>query len=157
MIAIDTMLWIYNVDVKAREHRNVTSWLEGKRGKGVIETEDVLVNTVIAMEMVHNLRRVAKLPAEYVYDYVLGILTLRNLVLDPLNLDALNESISTFEDYFHYGIGGRDATVLASMRRHGVTTIATHDKNLLSVREIERIDPTHDPPLILRKGEKLRR
>ena len=157
MIAIDTMLWIYNIDANAREHRNVRLWLEGKRSKGVIKTECVLINTVIAMEIVHNLRRVAKLPAEHVYDYVLRILTLRNLVLDTLSLDALNESISTFEDYFQYGIGGRDATVLASMRRHGVTTIATHDKNLLSVREIERIDPTHDPPLILSKGEKFRR
>jgi len=154
MIAIDTILWIYNVDANSREHKNVRSWLEGRRGKGVIETEDLLINTVIAMEIVHNLRRAAKLSAEDVYDYVLRILTLKNLVLDSLDLDALNQSINTFEDYFQYGIGGRDATVLASMRRYGVTTIATHDKNLLTVREIERIDPTHYPPLILHKGEK---
>ena len=157
MIAIDTMLWIYNIDVNAREHGNVRSWFEGNRGKGVIDAEDLLINTVIAMEVVHNLRRVAKLPAEHVYDYIFRILTLRNLVLDPLNFDAVNESISTFEEYFQYGIGGRDATVLASMRRHGVTTIATHDKNLLSVREIKRIDPTYDPPLVLNKGEKFHR
>ncbi len=157
MIAIDTMLWIYNIDANVPEHRNVRSWLVGKKGNGVIGSEDIMINTVIAMEIVHNLRRVAKLPAEDVYDYVLKILTLRNLVLDPLSLDALNESISTFEDYFQYGIGGRDTTVLASMRRHGVSMIATHDKNLLSVREIERIDPTYVPPLILSKGEKFRR
>jgi len=30
MFAIDTMLWIYNIDVNAREHRNVRSWLEGR-------------------------------------------------------------------------------------------------------------------------------
>lgn len=154
MIAIDTMLWIYNIDPNAREHRNVKSWFEGKGGRGAIENEDLLINTVIAMEVIHNLRRVVKLPAEHVYDYVFRILTLRNLVLDPLNFDTLNESISTFEDYFQYGIGGRNATVLASMRRHGVTTIATHDKNLLSVREVERMDPTRDPPLVLSKGEK---
>ena len=157
MIAIDTMLWIYNIDVNAREHKNVRLWFEGKRGKGVIETEVMLINTVIAMELVHNLRRVAKLAAEHVYDYIFRILTLKNIVLDPLDPAALSEAISTFEEYFQYGIGGRDATVLASMRRHRATTLATHDKNLLSVQEIERIDPTHDPHLILLKGEKFHR
>lgn len=155
MIAIDTMLWIYNVDAHANEHENIKAWLEGN-GKGIIGREKIMINTVIAMEVVHNLRKVARLPKEAVYDYVFKMLTLRNLVIDAFDFDGLNESIIAFEDFFPYGIGGRDATILASMRRHRVSRIATHDKNLLSVLDVERTDPTYDPPLIFRKGEKYR-
>ena len=56
MIAIDSMIWIYNCDVKASEHKNVHLWLEGEKNqKGIIDSEELLVNTVIVMEVVHNL------------------------------------------------------------------------------------------------------
>ena len=154
MIAIDTMLWIYNIDGNAPEHENVRGWLEGDKHRGVIEREKIMINTVIVMEIVHNLRRVAKLPAEDVYEYVFRTLTLRNLMIDALDFDTLNESIIAFEDFFSHGIGGRDATILASMRKHGISRLATHDRNLLSVIDVERVDPTYDPPHIFKRGER---
>ena len=73
MLFVDAMIWIYNCDVKAPEYKNVHLWLEGKDGEGVIDLEEMLVNTVIVMEVVHNLRRRAQLSPELVYDYVLRL------------------------------------------------------------------------------------
>ena len=51
------------------------------------------------------------------------------------------------------GIGGRDCLILASMLNSDVETIVAHDKNLLRIQNLNRIDPVFDPPLILNKGE----
>ena len=50
------------------------------------------------------------------------------------------------------GVGGRDSIILASMQLYDIQTIATHDKNLLSLTEYRRIDPVLDPPLLLEIG-----
>ena len=149
MIVVDAMIWVYNCDVRAPEYENVHSWLEGEDGEGVIDSEAILVNTVIVMEVVHNLRRRAQLPPELVYEYVLKMLALRNLTTAPLDRNLLHASMTTFERYYEYGIGGRDATILATMLRRNVDTIATHDKNILQITDFRRIDPTHHPPEIL--------
>jgi len=154
MIAVDSMIWIYNCDVHAPEHRNVHLWLEGERGEtGVIDLEDLLINTVIVMEVVHNLRRRVLLPPELVYDYVLKMVTLRNVTVAPVDRELLHTSMRLFERYYSYGIGGRDATVLAAVLRWKADTIATHDKNLLKITDFRRIDPTHHPPRILEKDK----
>ena len=154
MIAIDSMIWIYNCDIRAPEHENVHLWLEGKENrKGIIDLEELLVNTVIVMEVVHNLRRKARLPPELVYDYVLKMLTLRNMTVAPLDRELLHTSMHAFERYYKYGIGGRDATVLATMLKWNVDTIATHDENLLRITDFQRVDPTHYPPRILERGK----
>lgn len=153
MIVVDAMIWVYNCDVRAPEYKNVHSWLEGKDGEGVIDSEAILVNTVIVMEVVHNLRRRAQLPPELVYEYVLKMLALRNLTTAPLDRNLLHASMHTFERYYEYGIGGRDATVLATMPRWNADTIATHDRNILQITDFRRIDPTHHPPKILHAGQ----
>lgn len=153
MIVIDAMIWVYNCDVKAPEYENVHLWLEGKDGEGVIDLEEILVNTVIVMEVVHNLRRRAQLPPEVVYDYVLRMLALKNVTTAPLDRNLLHASMHVFERYYKYGIGGRDATILATMLRRNVDTIATHDKNILQITDFRRIDPTHHPPRIFDVGQ----
>lgn len=154
MIAIDSMIWIYNCDAHAPEHKNVHIWLEGKEDrKGIIDLEELLVNTVIVMEVVHNLRRRARLPPELVYEYVLKMLTLRNMKVAPLDRELLHVSMHTFERYYKCGIGGRDATVLAAMLRWNTDTIATHDENLLKITDFRRVDPTYHPPRILQRGK----
>ena len=153
MIFIDAMIWVYNCDAKAPEHKNVHLWLEGKNGEGVIDSEEILVNTVIVMEVVHNLRRRAQLPPELVYDYVLKMLALKNITTAPLDRNLLHASMHAFEQYYAYGIGGRDSTILAVMLSHNVNTIATHDKNILEITDFRRIDPTHRPPKIYDVGQ----
>lgn len=150
MIAVDSMIWVYNCDAKAPEHKNVHLWLEGKDGEGIIDSEEILINTVIAMEVVQNLRRRAQLSPELVYDYILKMLALKNVTTAPLDMNLLHTSMHVFERYYEYGIGGRDATILATMLRRNVETIATHDKGILQITDLRRIDPTHHPPKIFK-------
>ena len=153
MIFVDAMIWVYNCDAKAPEYKNVNLWLEGKGGEGVIDSEKILVNTVIVIEVVHNLRRRAELPPELVYDYILKMLALKNITVAPLDRNLLHASMHMFERYYECGIGGRDATILATMLRRNVDTIATHDKNILRIADFCRIDPTHHPPRIFDVGQ----
>lgn len=147
------MIWVYNCDTLAPEHESVHSWLEGEDGEGIIDSEEILVNTIIVMEVVHNLRRRARLPPQLVYDYVLKMLALENSTTDPFDRNLLHDSMHVFEKYYGYGIGGRDATILATMLRRNVRTIATHDKNMLKITDFRRIDPTHHPPKIFDIGQ----
>jgi len=153
MIVVDSMIWVYNCDVLAPEYKSVHSWLEGDGGEGIIDSEEILVNTIIVMEVVHNLRRRARLPPQLVYDYVLKMLALENMTTAPFDRNQLHDSMHMFEKYYEYGIGGRDATILAAMLRRKVGTIATHDKNILSITDFCRIDPTHRPPKIFDVGQ----
>ncbi|KPV61643.1 MAG: tRNA(fMet)-specific endonuclease VapC [Candidatus Bathyarchaeota archaeon BA2] len=154
MIFIDSMIWIYNCDAKAPEHKNVCRWLEGEKDrKGIIDLEELFVNTVVVMEVVHNLRRRAQLPSDLVYGYVLSMLTLRNMTVAPLDRELLHISMHTFEKYYKYGIGGRDATILATMLKWNIESIATHDQKLLKITHFRRVDPAHHPPRILEKGK----
>jgi len=93
------------------------------------------------------------LPPELVYDYVLRMLALKNVTTEPLDRDLLHASMHVFERYYKYGIGGRDATILATMLRRNVDTIATHDKNILQITDFRRIDPAHHPPKIFQVGQ----
>lgn len=152
------MLWIYDCDPNAPEHQSVRAWLEGERRRpGIIETEEILVNTLIIIEIVHNLRRVAGQAPRLVYDYISRIMTLRNMKVEEFDRNLLIESMRSFEDYYRYGIGGRDATILAAMRKNDVTRIATHDSKILAITDFERIDPAVKPPFVLRRGQAFKR
>ncbi|MFQ6076655.1 MAG: type II toxin-antitoxin system VapC family toxin [Candidatus Bathyarchaeia archaeon] len=119
----------------------------------MIDSEELLVNTIIVMEVVHNLRRRAQLPPEPVYDYVLKMLALKKMTIAPFDRELLHTSMRALERYYEHGIGGRDATILATMLKWKVDTMATHDKNMLRITDFRRIDPTHHPPKTLEIGQ----
>ena len=52
---------------------------------------------------------------------------------------------ATFDEllkYSHTGIGGRDASILASMKRLGdISTLISHDHDFLNIPEINVLDP----------------
>jgi len=153
MLVVDAMLWVYNCDARAPEYENVHSWLEGEDGEGIINTQEILISPIIVMEVVHNLRRRARLPPQLVYDYVLKMLALKNVTTAPFEMNLLHASMHVFERYYENGIGGRDSTILATMLRRNADTIATHDKNILQITDFRRIDPTYHPPKIFDFGQ----
>ncbi len=51
------------------------------------------------------------------------------------------DSIKLFQRYFHTGIGGRDATILASMERYRIKELLTHDEAFKRIDKIREIDP----------------
>ncbi len=56
------------------------------------------------------------------------------------DIDTLNSGIDVLEEKYRHRIGGRDAAILATMKKHGVSKLMTHDKGFLGVG-VEVIDP----------------
>ncbi|MFX1516684.1 MAG: type II toxin-antitoxin system VapC family toxin [Promethearchaeota archaeon] len=147
-ITIDSMIWIYNYDPFAPESKNVKSWLMGKDG-ALQSYEQIILNTIIPIEVLHSIYKKPSVDFTTAYNAALGIIALENVVLIDFDTRLLAESMTLLGDYRTYGIGGRDASILATMKDRNVVEIATHDKNILAIPEFYRIDPVFSPPLIL--------
>ena len=151
-ITIDSMIWIYSYDPHAPESKNVKSWLRGK--KGALQThKQIVLNTMIPLEILHSISKKPSVDFTTAYNAALGIIALKNVVLVDFNSRLLAESMTLLGDYQTYGIGGRDASILATVKDHNVMKIATHDKGILSIPDFIRIDPVFSPPLTLNVGE----
>jgi predicted nucleic acid-binding protein len=63
------------------------------------------------------------------------------LTVDALDPSLLRDSLRLLARFSDLGIGGRDASLLASMDRHGVTQLLTHDATFRRVDWVEVVDP----------------
>jgi len=63
------------------------------------------------------------------------------LTVDALDSSLLRDSLRLLARFTEVGIGGRDASLLASMERHGVTRLLTHDATFRRVDWVEVVDP----------------
>ncbi|MEM2864519.1 MAG: type II toxin-antitoxin system VapC family toxin, partial [Candidatus Bathyarchaeia archaeon] len=61
-----------------------------------------------------------------------------------LTYDLTLKAIEYSTRYFHLGIGGRDATILATMEMLGLNRIMTHDKAFKKVDWLKVMDPIPD-------------
>ncbi len=133
MLMIDSNIWAYFFDGSAPEHETVK-----RPVREAIESDEVLMSTVIQMELVHYLiKRLGP---------VLGGEKLDVFLNYPFKLDVLDQglvlgSMEILQRYSHIGIGARDASIIASMKRNGVTKLLTHDSALKKIEEIEVVDP----------------
>lgn len=132
MIMIDSNIWAYYFDVDAPEHKYVAPAVRKSLQEGV------LINTVVAVEVAHFLIKnlgpvVGKEKLDVFFSFPLQV--------DELTLDLTREATEELSKYSHLGVGGRDATLLASMRRKGVTKLMTHDEALKRVPGIAAFDP----------------
>lgn len=133
MLMIDSNIWAYFFDTNASEHKRVK-----RPVKEAIENNEVLMTTVIQMELAHYLvRRLGPIQGGEKVDILLNY----PFELDLLDQDLVTKSLEILKRYYHLGIGGRDATIIASMKRHEVSKLATHDKALKKIEGIEIIDP----------------
>ncbi|MBA7637858.1 hypothetical protein ES703_45507 [subsurface metagenome] len=90
-----------------------------------------------------------------VEDLILSLISSENCKLIDIDAILLVDVIQKMKIFSPMGIGGRDTLILATMDRLKVSTIATHDKNILTLKSYRRIDPVFEPPLILEIGEDL--
>ncbi len=109
MIFVDSNIWCYYFDRSAEEHDSVSEKLED-----TIEEEDIVVNTLVFMEVSHylikNLGAVkGKNKIEKLLEYPLKIV--------DFGLNLMEDSINFLSEYTHTGIGGRDVTILATMEK----------------------------------------
>jgi predicted nucleic acid-binding protein len=63
------------------------------------------------------------------------------LIIVDLDYKLALDSIEELKRYSHLGIGGRDATILAFMRRLASKKIMTHDDALKKIDWLEVVDP----------------
>jgi len=132
MLMVDSNIWAYYLDADALEHKYVAP--EVKRAL----REGVLINTVVVMEVAHFLIKnlgpvLGKEKLEVFLNFPMEV--------DELTLDLARRAADELSKYSHLGIGGRDATLLATMRGRNVLRIMTHDEALKRVPDIKAIDP----------------
>ena len=121
------------MDREAEEHKYV-----GKAVDEALHGEQIILNTVIIMEVAHYLIKnlgpmmgKAKLETFLSYPFVIVDLSYE------LTLDAIDELAT----YSHLGVGGRDATILAFMKRNEVKKIMTHDAAFRRIGWLQVVDP----------------
>ena len=132
MQAIDSNIWAYYLDSTVPEHRRAASAIE-KAMDG-----EVLVNTVIQIEVAHYLvKRLGAVAGKETAELFLAL----PLTVDPLDAPLLRDALRMLARYTDVGIGGRDASLLASMERHHVARILTHDATFRRVEWVEVVDP----------------
>ena len=157
MITIDSQIWIYYWDINAIEHENIKNWLNGTEKDGILFKEEIILNSIIPIEVGHHLYKAADLSKdldkETIEDLLLALISTENCQIIDIDAILLVDVIQKMKKYSPLGIGGRDTLILATMDRLKVSTIATHDKNILALKNYKRIDPVFEPPLILEIDE----
>jgi len=131
MTFIDSNIWCYYLDRSAREHDAVSKCLEQ-----VLEG-CVAINTVVAMEVAHYLIRNQGNRGKKKMDLFLSY----PMEIVDFDQSLARESIEYLAKYSQTGIGGRDATILASMQMLGIQKLMTHDRAFKRIDFIEVIDP----------------
>ncbi len=154
MISIDSQIWIYYLDSNAKESTNVINFLDGDNENGVLSKEKILINTIIPLEIAHSFFRNEQINAEKAYEIITSTFHLENMEIKEITLTLMEVALKIVEKNRNKGIGGRDALILATMEQEQVNTLVTHDKNLLELLNVRRIDQVFNPPLLLEVGEK---
>ncbi len=135
---MDSNIWCYYFDQRLPEHASVRDAI-----REIVKSEQIACNTVIVMEVAHYLIRhfSEKIARKKIETFV----NLSNLDIADFNRHTLNEAVEGLLTYaYPEGLGGRDATVIATMKLQNITKIVTHDdifRRLANRLELEVIDP----------------
>jgi predicted nucleic acid-binding protein len=138
MLFVDSNIWCYYFDQRLPEYASVRETM-----REIIKSEEIACNTVIVMEVAHYLvRHFTEKTARKKIEYFIN---LRNMQITDINRQALTETVETLLAYaYTEGLGGRDATVIATMKLQNIKKIVSHDnifKRLAHKLELELIDP----------------
>lgn len=131
LIFVDSNIWCYYFDRSAQEHDAVSERLEQ-----VLE-DGVAINTVVAMEVAHYLIKSLGSEGKRKMDVFLSY------PMEIIDFDQYlaRKSVDYLAKYLQAGIGGRDATILASMDELGTRKLMTHDRAFKRLDFIDVVDP----------------
>lgn len=126
MIAIDSNIWIYYLDPTLDEHEHAAGYIEE-----VLKNEEILISTIIWLEVSHYLYRVSSIPKEKLESVLRKLARLSSMHVMDFDMESYLETIKTLNELRNSSVslGGRDASIVAMMRRMKVRTIVTHDKD----------------------------
>lgn len=133
MIFIDSNIWCYYFNESSKEHNKVVNFIES-----IMDEESIVMNNVVGLEVAHFL--IKNLGAIQGKEKINAMLEYP-FIIDDLDYDTLLDSIDTLAKYTHTGIGGRDASIITTMRKKGIKKLVTHDQDFKKIDSIEVIDP----------------
>lgn len=132
-LLVDTNIWCYYFDAEAPEHEAVASYVEKKLGQ-----TPLIINTVVLMELAHFL--VKNLGAVRGKEKLQYFLRAPVRIID-FSYDLALTSIDMLSKYNYTGIGGRDATILATLKKQETDHLVSHDNAFRQIEWIHVIDP----------------
>ena len=133
MLIIDSNIWAYYFDEDALEHDFVVDDVDNALRSG-----EIAINTVIIMEVAHFL---IKNLGPLIGRNKLSIFLSFPFQIIDLNYELTLKAIDLLAKYSHLGIGGRDATILATAKTIGINEIMTHDEAFKRIEWLKTIDP----------------
>jgi len=131
LIFVDSNIWCYYFDRSAQEHNAVSKSLEQVLDDGVA------INTVVAMEVAHYLIKSLGSEGKRKMDVFLSY----PMQIIDFDQYLARKSVEYPAKYSQTGIGGRDATILASMEELGTRKLMTHDRAFKRLDFIDVVDP----------------
>ncbi|HEX9914691.1 MAG TPA: type II toxin-antitoxin system VapC family toxin, partial [Candidatus Bathyarchaeia archaeon] len=134
MLFIDANIWCYYFDARHPEHEQVRRFMR----RALLE-DRLAVNTIIVMEVAHYLNR--NLSREDARRGTDNLLTLESLRVHDFDREQLLRSLDVLNKYSRsHGLGGRDATIIATVKSMGIDGLVTHDKALAGVAKLESVN-----------------
>lgn len=143
MIFVDTNMWCYYFDQRLPEHEHIREPM-----REIIKSEEIACNTIIVMEVAHYLvRHFTERDARKKIDHFVN---LRNMKIVDFNRQIMTEALENLiEHAYTNGLGGRDATVIATLKSLNLKKIISHDeifKRLATKLTLKVIDPIPTTP-----------
>jgi predicted nucleic acid-binding protein len=143
MIFIDSNIWCYYFDQRLPEHKQI---LEPMRE--IIKSEEISCNTIVILEVAHYIvRHFSEKTARKKID---TFVNLKNINISDFNRQLMTQTLEDLTEHaYTQGLGGRDATVIATMKAKNIKKIFSHDnifKRLSEKLKLEVIDPIQKTP-----------
>jgi len=136
IIFIDSNYWIYLFDETTNEHSYVKNHFDE-----IYEDSILAVNVIVMIEVMHYLvKRLGATLAKDKWELFSSI----DFAIGNLNFKDLDSVFVEFSKYSHYGIGGRDATIIAFLKSSNILNLCTHDKSFRNIPDLNIIDPIPD-------------
>jgi len=143
MIFVDSNIWCYYFDQRVPEHKHVREPM-----REIIKSEEIACNTIIVMEVAHYIVR--HFNEKSARKKIGFFINLRNMQISDFNRQMLQESLESLLEYSYAdGLGGRDATIIATLKLQNIRRIITHDavfKRLAAKLTLEVTDPLQATP-----------
>ncbi|MEM2139523.1 PIN domain-containing protein [Nitrososphaera sp.] len=132
MIAVDSNIWIYYLDPTLSEHRHVAGYLEE-----ALRSEEILTSTIIWLEVSHYLYRVSSIPKEKLEARLRRLVRLSSMHTMDFDMESYFDTIGVLDELRKSSIplGGRDASIVAMMRKMKARTLVTHDKDFKKLED----------------------
>lgn len=141
MYCFDANIWVYYFDAGIPEHADVVEHV-----RDALRTQPLFTTTVLQMEVIHYLHTQHADGSRKIERF----LGLEDVTVVELLSGDVEAAVETLESYPEVGVGGRDATIVAAMERHGVSRLWTHDAGLLDLGAqldwLHAVDPVETDP-----------